>query len=159
MIIFLCIFVIPFLKYNLEVLYHDDIYLHSLAIGQSHAVAFSGMQCLQCPAEACCGVACSRLLLQGHGLHIFKQRADKFYLLLVFIIVLSSTQCVGGLSWVTSVKLNYFVRPTRSQDTLYYDYIVPQQHTRIFCNMVNRYMCQCHAVTLSPLSNKQSVLF
>ena len=70
MIILLCIFVIPFLKYNLEVLYHDGIYLHSLAIGQSHAVAFSGMQCLQCPAVACSclewpGVACSRLLLQG----------------------------------------------------------------------------------------------
>ena len=36
-LILLCIFVIPFLKYNLEVLYHDDIYLHSLVIGQSHA--------------------------------------------------------------------------------------------------------------------------
>ena len=49
MIILLCIFVIPFLKYNLEVLYHDDIYLHSLVIGQSHAGLCCS--CLQWAAE------------------------------------------------------------------------------------------------------------
>ena len=53
------------LKYNLEVLYHDDIYLHSLVIGQSHSglccsclqwdavptvVSYNG---LQWPAVAC----------------------------------------------------------------------------------------------------------
>ena len=75
-LILLCIFVIPFLKYNLEVLYHDDIYLHSLAIGQSHAVAFSGMQCLQCPAVACSGlewpVPDCYYKANGQWLNIFK---------------------------------------------------------------------------------------
>ena len=42
-------FCISILKYNLEVLYHDDIYLHSLVIGQSHAGHCCS--CLQWAAE------------------------------------------------------------------------------------------------------------
>ena len=66
------------LKYNLEVLYHDDIYLHSLVIGQSHPVLCCS--CLQWDAVAYNAMACS--CLQCHGLvcyykangslHIFK---------------------------------------------------------------------------------------
>ena len=52
------------LKYNLEVLYHDDIYLHSLVIGQSHPVLCCS--CLQWDAVAYNAMACS--CLQCHGL-------------------------------------------------------------------------------------------
>ena len=52
------------LKYNLEVLYHDDIYLHSLVIGQSHPVLCCS--CLQWDAVAYNAMACS--CLQCHVL-------------------------------------------------------------------------------------------